>query len=207
MKRFKISLSLLFVLCSLIVIRNTVEAKKLEGYIVTEKNDTIHGEIKVHTFNRRTGGFVFNGIDLEWCYLNVSFREKGKFSFKYYSPSQIKAYEFKYQQQDYIFHRFVITSNSIVKSEREQYQFLNLVNLSSEIGIYRRQRYITDMVGEMRFYTNRVYLSLIPQYIYYWHTNGTQRVISNRNQQVISNTIKMPCNIKEPQTKNSESLI
>ncbi|WP_143525155.1 hypothetical protein [Labilibacter marinus] len=167
---------ILFCFCSI------TEAKKLPGFIITEQNDTIHGEVQVHTFNRRTGAYVFSGIDLEWCYLNVSFRKSGKARFKYYLPEQLKGYHFSFEGQDYIFHQFQIQYKSLVNSECNKYQFLNLIKRTPKESIYRAQRYMMMPVNEVAIDLGYYPNMLVPEYNYYRHTNGNDRIIKHSKQ-------------------------
>ncbi|TLX73074.1 hypothetical protein E9993_16575 [Labilibacter sediminis] len=123
------------------LIGTTCQAKVLPGYIITQESDTIWGSIKVYTFNRYTGAWVFNGIDLEWCYLEATFKEKGEFWFKTYSPERIKEYGFTYKDQAYIFHSKNISTKSIYKRTRELKQFLNVIYSENGIIVYRHQKY------------------------------------------------------------------
>ena len=164
-----------FILCFLFW---NSSAKKLKGFIINEQNDTIYGEVKVHQFNRTTGAWCFNQIDLEWCYLKVAFRSNSDKRFKYFSPNEIVGYEFTYSGQKYIFRSFNVGMKSIVRRERSRFKFLNLVRNSNGISIYRSLYYINNPI-EKSFY------SMIPRYEYFYHSNSN----SNREISISVNSV------------------
>lgn len=103
------------------------EAKRVPGFIITENADTIYGKIKVYSFNRITGGWVFNGIDLELFHFKVSLKEDKIKRFQTYTPEDILGFGFRDKSVDYMFNRFLIESKSIVKNETLRYKFLHLI--------------------------------------------------------------------------------
>ncbi len=167
----------LTVLIIMLGLCHIVQGKKLSGYIVTENNDTIQGEIKVHSFNRRTGDFVFAGIDLESCYRQVAFRSKGELFFKYYLPEQIKEYAFTYKNQPYLFQRFLIRKKSIVPNERNIYQFLQLVKSDNKGNIYRGSTYVPMPGFEVWTRMPSFTFNPKPIYSYYRYIPGNKRII------------------------------
>ena len=127
--RLILSIGLIFVL-------NNILANKVPGYIISNKTDTIFGEIKVSRFDLYTGGFVINGINLEPFHSMVRFKEIGQGRFRTYEPEYLIGFGFLDNTINYRFKRFKIESKSIVKTGRERFRFLSLIYLG-EIAIYR----------------------------------------------------------------------
>lgn len=116
----------IFLVYSLLLTSQFCHAENVTGYIVTNNSDTLYGEIKVYNFNRVTGNWIFNGIDLEGLHFEVSFKTYTKKRFQTFRPKDILGFGFTYKSSDYIFQRFIIVSKGIFKQEQRRYRFLSL---------------------------------------------------------------------------------
>ncbi len=154
------SLKLFILSVVLILISNSIEARKVPGYIVTENSDTIYGEIKVTFFNLVTGGVILDGINLEPLHYEVWFRGFETRRFRKYQSNDIFGFGFKFKNRDYLFHGFTLESKSIFKSEEKRYRFLQLC------------------------YIGKVYL-----YKDLYRINNYNYVESNHNSKIFDNTI------------------
>lgn len=113
------------------------------GYVITNDEEKIYGQIYVPPHSQTTGGVVISGIDLEGFYSRVLFKEKG---FKAdYSPDMIREFGFSYKGTDYKFESNCLHYKSIIKSERTRPRFLNVVHRGS-ISLLRDSRMLQDNV-------------------------------------------------------------
>lgn len=136
-------------------------AKKVPGYVVSHSSDTINGEIEIPRYDILTRGYSINGINLESLYISVRFKNPNKKKRKRitYSPTDIKAFGFKYKESRYLFKSFTIENKSIIKSEREQQRFLSLILYAelSKIAIYkdviRQAQYENSTNSTLRYQT------------------------------------------------------
>jgi len=125
------------VLCVLFIsISSVSRAGNVPGYIITNTNDTVYGEVDAFRHNLYPGALVIAGIDLESYYHSVSFKSETDKRAKTYTSEDILGFAFTVKSIEYQFRRFKIESNSIAHNERERYCFLNLL-LSSELKLYR----------------------------------------------------------------------
>ena len=132
----KVFLKFIFLLFGLTLINEYCEAKRVPGFILTENADTLYGEIIVYKFDRITGGWIFNGINLEYFHFEVSFKAYNNNRFQTFKPEDILGFGFTYKSIDYIFCRFIIESKSIMKNERKRYRFLNLI-YNGKVSLYK----------------------------------------------------------------------
>lgn len=133
-----------YLILSIVLISSTdyLEAKKVSGFIITEFSDTIYGTIRISEFDLLTGGWIFNGINLEPFHFEVSFRNNENERFRNYKAGEILEFGFTYKSIDYYFHSFILESNSIFKKERRRDRFLQLC-YKGKISLYKNVSQIT----------------------------------------------------------------
>ncbi len=153
----KTAFKILIFLFAIVICSYDCEAKKVPGYIVLENTDTVFGEVRLHNFCRTTAGFIINGIDMEWCHLEVSFRNIDSKKFQSYQPHDILGYGFTYNSADYTFHSSILHQKSLVKNEEKRQRFLHLV-YSSRIYLYVDLRYSSLLTNEQAYSYCEYYL-------------------------------------------------
>ncbi|MBS2097864.1 hypothetical protein [Carboxylicivirga linearis] len=112
-----------------------------KGFVVTNKQDTIMGEVRINLFNQASGAVCFNSFDNEILHSEVWFRPAGIKKWKHYTPDNIKLFSFIYRQSTYEYRSFRPEKKSLVRSERSKARFLMLVH-SSKVKLYKDVRRI-----------------------------------------------------------------
>ena len=136
-----------FIVLSLLLLSiQKVEAKKVSGFIINENSDTIFGKIKLSKFDIRTGALLFNGINLEQMHYGIWFRAIDSRKFKNYKATDISGFGFDYKSQHYIYHSFIIESNTKVIKDKKQSKFLQLI-YGGSINLYRILERITNGIN------------------------------------------------------------
>lgn len=110
---------------------NAIDA---EGYIITEKSDTVFGSVKLTKF--QNGRVLLNGFDLETLQYQVSFRGKDERKYRTHYPGTIAGFGFTYEYEDYSFTSFVIDYKSVVPNDRQRNRFLCRV-YHGKLNLYR----------------------------------------------------------------------
>lgn len=110
-------------------------AIKVSGYVVNNVCDTILGTVKLSTFNDINGALIFNDFNKEQLHFQVFFKENGNRRFKRYTPEDILAFGFKYEEKIYTYQSFEIAMNSLLNSADTRFRFLRLL-CSSPIMLY-----------------------------------------------------------------------
>lgn len=123
-------------LLALILINNYVDARKVSGYIITENKDAIYGDVKVSFFNLLTAGVILDGANLEPLHYEVWFREYEKRRFHKFQANNISGFGFNFRYRNYLFHSFILESNSIIKNESKRERFLQLCYLG-KVSLYK----------------------------------------------------------------------
>lgn len=96
-----------------------------KGYITTNNNEIVKGQIFVSGNSPFTNAVVFAGIDLEGFYGVVRFKnDMGKIFI--YEPDDIRAFGFSYFGTDYKFVSNLLLFKSLIKSDRARQRFLCL---------------------------------------------------------------------------------
>lgn len=126
----------IILLLSLILINNYVEARKVSGFIITEKKDTIYGEIKISFFNLLTAGVILDGANVEPLHYEVWFREYEKRRFYKFQAKDISGFGFNFRYKNYLFTSFTLESNSFIKKESKKDRFLQLCYLG-KVSLYK----------------------------------------------------------------------
>jgi hypothetical protein len=139
-------------------------ARKVPGYIVDSNSDTIIGQVKINTYNQCANGFMVFGLNLESFFSSVKFKSDGEKGFHIYYPKDIQKYGFFYDSTEYIFEKFKLESKSIIKSERINYRFLNLV-YKGNLLLYRN---ITRTINPL--YDDRLEDNNVSYYDYYLYS-------------------------------------
>jgi hypothetical protein len=112
-------------------------AKRVNGYIISNSGDTLNGYIKVYRFDRATGVWIINGIDMQCYHMDVSFKNEDGGKFKTYIPEDILGFGFAYQGREFKFQRFVLEPKNIFSREGSKiYRFLSLEH-SGKISLFR----------------------------------------------------------------------
>jgi hypothetical protein len=111
-------------------------AKRVPGFIVTNNADTLFGDIKVYSFDRVTGVWIINGIDLQCYHFEVTFRNSIEKKYLTYKPEDIKGFGFVYKSKKYIFHRFILEPKNMFKPGTKVYRFLSLEH-KGKISLYK----------------------------------------------------------------------
>ncbi|MBR8534786.1 hypothetical protein KDU71_04380 [Carboxylicivirga sediminis] len=127
-----------------------------QGYVITNDDEKIYGEIYVPPHSQTTGALVISGIDLEGFYNRVWFKHDGSESD--YVPEMIREFGFTYMGSDYKFESTCLHFKSIVKSERTKHRFLNVVHRGN-ISLLRDCRMFQDGVAGRSGY---------PEYLTYY---------------------------------------
>lgn len=151
-------------------------ASKVAGYIITENSDTLYGEIRVSNFDRITGGWIFNGIDLESYHYQVTFKENGKSHFKTFTPADIQAFGFSYQSSDYIFKRFTLVAKDLFNKEQKRYRFLCL-EYNGRISLYQDVVYVINRMNHTTQNDNYTY----SEYYLYNASKGLKKLELTRH--------------------------
>ncbi len=112
------------------------KAKKVPGYLITNEDDTLYGEIKISHFNILTGDFLFRSIYMDQLHFEVVFRENDTGKFSAFKAGEILGFGFDHRKQSYIFQSFILTSNTPLKREKYTSRFLQLCYLG-EVALYR----------------------------------------------------------------------
>jgi hypothetical protein len=123
-------LALLFTLTA-----NFTEAKKVSGYIITEKSDTLYGQIKLSKFDIITGTWMIFGIYTDQLHHEVWFKENNDKRFRKFQAIDINGFEFSYKSKVYIFRSFTLKSNTILGKEKKRERFLQLI-YTGELELY-----------------------------------------------------------------------
>lgn len=118
------------------IVNSFCEAKKVPGYIVTDNADTLYGEVRINLYNNITQGIIISGIDMEYLHHEVSFKEYEGGKFIVYTPEMISGFGFIFESAEYIFHRYTIETKSILKKNKVECRFLNLI-YEHKISLYR----------------------------------------------------------------------
>ncbi|MCW3807785.1 hypothetical protein [Plebeiibacterium marinum] len=154
----------LFLVFAFVFGESKMEARKFTGYIITNQNDTVNGFIKHFVFNRRTGGFVFNGFDPEWHFIEVAFKESLTDHYDVFKPGQIKEYGFYCRNQLYIFRTKIVIKKSLVTKESHRKHFLQLISSGDGYEVYKHQVYLDRCEWNLTCHH--------PFYEYYYCRNG-----------------------------------
>lgn len=93
------------------------KAKKVPGYLITNENDTLYGEIKISHFNILTGDFLFRSVYMDQFHFEIVFRENDTGKFSAFKAGEIVGFRFDHGKQSYIFQRFILTSNTPLKEK------------------------------------------------------------------------------------------
>ncbi|MCW3807786.1 hypothetical protein [Plebeiibacterium marinum] len=144
------------------------EAKKVSGYIITNQNDTIKGEVKLYTFARRNGQVTLNSFDYEMTFVEVPFCKSGEKKITVYKPTDIKEYGFTFKKILYKYKSFLVKTNNISLNHREKQHFLQLARKEGRTEIYKHQKYRLSKDN----------MENIPYYVFYTYSekNGLQSV-------------------------------
>lgn len=130
--------------------------KWYHGYVITNCDEKIYGEVYVPPHSQTTGAGVISGIDLEGFYNRVVFKHDGVKSD--YKPEMIREFGFTYMGSEYTFESSCLYYKSIVKSERIKHRFLNVIHRGS-ISLLRDCRMFQDGVAGRSGY---------PEYLTYY---------------------------------------
>lgn len=144
MEKLKHSIKLSLLIGAIISISEICEAKSLDGYIITLKNDTINGIVDVPNYNPRSGTYYRNNINLEMCFIQITFRKSTQEKNKTYKPEEIKEYGFHYKDVPFKFKSFLITKNSLSITDEKKYHFLLYTYDNNKYEIYKHQTYINE---------------------------------------------------------------
>lgn len=142
-KRFRLFFLGTLIILNLVGISYNATAKRTPGYLITNENDTLYGEIKISHFNILTGDFLFRNINLDQFHLEVVFRENEARKFNIFKADEILGFGFSHRNQTYIFQSFILTSNTPIKKQKYNPRFLQLF-YSGEIALYRDLNRITN---------------------------------------------------------------
>lgn len=140
-------------------------ARKAPGYIVTHNADTLWGEIVIPTYNINSTGFSINGIDLEWFYLQVKFKEYNTQKSKIFKPDMINAFGFNDKSIDYIFESFTLESTSLFTQTFTTQRFLNLI-YKGEVCLYRNFERVQNMARHDPYYNAQTSTTYYNYYLY-----------------------------------------
>lgn len=117
-----------FPICSILAI-------KVDGYIVNHDQDTLWGSVKLSRFNDINGAIILNGINKEQLHFQMFFKGRNKRTFKRYTPEDIQAFGFKYNEKIHTYQSFEIVKNNMLKSMDSRFRFLRLLN-NNDIKLY-----------------------------------------------------------------------
>lgn len=98
------------------------KALEAEGYIITEKSDTVFGTVKLTKF--QNGRVLLNGFDVESLQYQISFKEKDGRRYKTHFPGSIVGFGFTYEYENYSFTSFIIDYKSVLPADRQRNRFL-----------------------------------------------------------------------------------
>ncbi len=115
-------------------------AKKVEGYIITNENDTVKGLINLYKFSLSSGSVFLGDFNSEMLFTEVPFKALGKKKFKIYKPEDIKGYGFVSKGLSYEFVTLLVKSNSYKVKDREKLHFLQRIKTDNKV-IYKHQKY------------------------------------------------------------------
>lgn len=99
-------------------------AKKVSGFIITNKQDTLYGTIRLPDVSMASGNFFIKGFDLESLHFLVRFRGRSEKSFHAYSPDSIQEFGFCFDHAYYFFKSFQLEYKSMLKTDRQRSRFL-----------------------------------------------------------------------------------
>lgn len=164
-----------------------MSAKNLNGYIVTQGQDTIRGEVRVYLFNRITGHANILGVDLESLHFEVSFKSSATSRFKTYKPDEIKGFYFEYKSREYVFHSRIINRKSMVRRERQEDRFLQLLS-NETVSLYSdlRREYIPTARPDWCSVINSY---MVREYYLYNSQRGLSQVMKSRDEKQIENLL------------------
>ncbi|MCU4177147.1 hypothetical protein [Carboxylicivirga sp. N1Y90] len=175
---------LLVILCSFSPVAS---AKNLKGYIVTHSEDTIRGEVRVYLFNRMTGHANILGLDFESLHFEVSFKSNVSLRFKTYKPKQLKGFAFEHKSRKYVFHSRIIERKSMVRCEREEARFLQLLsNETVSLYVDLRRQYVNSAVKDWYGMSNSY---MYREYYLYNSQLGLSEVMESRDEKQIENLL------------------
>ncbi len=121
-------------------------AKKVEGYIITNDNDTLQGYLNIYnsTLTKWTISLSPKVFNAEMAFIEASFKQDRYGSYKIYKPEDLKEYGFTYKGIQYVFKTFIVKSNTFVLNERAKPHFLLLVNNDKGREMYKHQMHRYD---------------------------------------------------------------
>lgn len=129
-------MKLVILTIGLVSINNDCSAKKVDGYIINENQDTIYGKIRLPWINTSTGAVVLFGFDFESLFRSVSFKGKAGKSYHTFRPNTIYGFGFNYKSSDYFFRSMFLNYKSLFKKEGQEYRFLNLIH-HGKVDLYQ----------------------------------------------------------------------
>jgi len=126
---------------ALIILYGSVNAKELDGYIITKNGDKKHGFIQVSSVNYPNGDVIVNNINYLPFYVSVLFKESGTKTFIEYFAQDIEGFSFIYGGQEIFFFSIQLPYQSWGKPKYRK-KFLRLiVNGTLILFDHKRQVY------------------------------------------------------------------
>ncbi len=133
------------------------DAKKVNGYIVTNENDTIKGLVNLYRFSLSSGSVFLGDFNSEMVFVEVSFKGPDHKKFVIYDPIDIKGYGFLYKGEQYAFETHIVKSNTFVYKDSKKIHFLQKIKTTKGRYVYKHQIYRLDPGTR----------ELIPYYVFY----------------------------------------
>ncbi len=104
-----------------------ISAAKLNGYIIDNNEDTIHGIFRLRNVNQ-TGALLINGFDKESLHSGINFKKNDESSFKTILPGAIKEFYFSKDSIDFRYRSFLVEYNSLSYNDKNRHRFLRLLH-------------------------------------------------------------------------------
>lgn len=101
----------------LIILPVCVKAKALNGYIITNKFDTISGVVKVPPMNLITGGIFLNTLNFDALHNQVRFKAYKQNKTIFCKPKDILEVGVVHKSKLYVFRSFTVKLNTIVNGD------------------------------------------------------------------------------------------
>ena len=129
-------LKIMLVALMLVVLSQQSEAKKVNGFIVTNQNDTIAGMFRLPQMSVTNAGFLIRGFDVEALQYMVTFKGNNEKRFKTYEPGASQSFSFTHDSAVYLYRSLNIERKSIVVNEQSSSRFLTCL-YDGRISLYR----------------------------------------------------------------------
>ena len=172
---------IMFLLMSFFISLKTA-AISLNGYIVTNQNDTIQGFFNVSKLAKLAAYNQTQAANTELYNVQVAFRVNENDPYKFYTADSIKAFRFTYNSTNYMFRRFTLRYKRVMAGELSQNQFLCLLYSDKYHQLYRNAQ-IDFNNGLLSIPDNSL------KYMVYYLYNpqkGIVKVEQNKQQKTIS---------------------